>query len=80
MLRQAAIKGFQALGVLFSLENKEEKTHLEKQDLDSRNVDGGNDRLKVKWFSEIPRCSVRCFFLSVAGQGRHLRKNTDIAI
>ena len=81
MLRQAAIKrAFQALGVFSSLGHKEEETDMKKQDLDSRNVDDGNDRLKVRWFSEIPRCSVRRFCLIMASQGRHLRMNTDVAI
>lgn len=81
MLRWAAIKrGFQALRGFPSLRDKEQKTDTENHDLDSRNLDGENDRLKVKLFSEIPRCSVRRFCLIMASQGRHLRMNTDVAI
>jgi hypothetical protein len=31
----------------------------------------GNDRLKVRWFSEIPRCSVRRFCAIMTNQGWH---------
>jgi hypothetical protein len=80
MLRQAAIKRlFQVWGALSSPGDKEEETDMEEPELESRNMDGGNDHLKVKWFSEIPRCSVRRFWLIVASEGRHLRMNTDVA-
>ncbi|KAJ5969749.1 hypothetical protein N7501_005997 [Penicillium viridicatum] len=61
MLRLAAMAAikqtFQALGIISSPGDKEEETGM--KELDSRKVDDGKDRLKVKWFSEIPRCSVR---------------------
>jgi hypothetical protein len=81
MLRQVAIRRvFQAVGIFSSLEDNEEETDMEEQDLDSRNVDDGNDRLKVRWFSEIPRCSVRLFCLIMARESQHLRMNIDFAI
>lgn len=60
----AAIKrAFQGLGILSSQGDKEEETDVKEQDLDSTHADDGKDRLKVKWFSEIPRCSVRSLLL-----------------
>lgn len=75
MLRQAAMaaieRTFQALGILSSQGDKEEEPDMKEQYPDNRNADDGKDRLKVKWFSEIPRCSVRRFCSIMA--------NTDVA-
>lgn len=80
MLLQTMIKlAFQASGVL-SAQKKEQETDMEKQDVGTKDADDTNDRLKVKWFSEIPHCSVSRFFLTLVGRGRHSRMNTDVSM